>query len=70
MNTDFWRLLFLGILVIIFWVSIWDTTEILVDKALKKYDKDDDNHRIIAFSGLALVSVAIIYAMDAMNVIG
>lgn len=68
MDFKNWRLLILGILAIIFWVSIWDITEILVNKTLKKYDKDNDDYRIIAFSTLGLISITIIYTMDAMKI--
>jgi len=54
--------------VIVFWVSIWDTTEILVDDFLESYDKKDNRHRVMAFIVLGTVSVGLIYALGAMDV--
>lgn len=68
MEKNFLRLLFIGVLVIVFWVSIWDTTEILVDDFLESYDKKDNRHRVMAFIVLGTVSVGLIYALGAMDV--
>lgn len=64
---SFWNFLFVGILVIVFWVSVWDSAEILVNKLLEDYDEDDDTHRLIAFTVLSVVSVFILWYIGAVK---
>lgn len=69
-SKNFLRLLSLGILVILFWVSVWDIIETLVDKVLEKVsDKNDDNGRILLLSIIGSVAVYMLYKMNALNLL-
>ena len=70
-RQGFFRLLILGILGIVFWVAVWDSIELLIDKFLNQYgQKDNDNIRLVILGVLGVISVGLIYSMNAMDLIG
>ena len=55
------NLLLISIIAIIFWVSIWDLVEIMVEDGLKYFELDGDKYKLVAYLILAFVSFFILY---------
>lgn len=65
------RILSLGVLIIIFWVAVWDIIEILIDKYLKYIGKkDSDKHKLIIRVTLAVTSLVFMYVLGGMDLVG
>ena len=59
-----------GTLLVLFWIGLWDSIEILIDKTLSYYQADNTKNRLLIYFSFIIISLVLLIWNNSIDVLG